>query len=149
MREVLRLLRREPGEDGLSQHALPEVDGLVSAARDVGQPVAAVVAAAHREPPDPAERTAVRVVREGLTNAVRHAPGADTRVLVEESGAELHVQVVTGEAAAAPTGLTTGGTGLAGLRERVALVGGRLDAGPTPAGGFLLDARLPRRAAPA
>ena len=149
MREVLRLLRHEPGEDGPARHALPEVEGLVAAARDVGQPVTAVVAAAHREPPDPAERTAVRVVREGLTNAVRHAPGAGTRVLVEDAGPELHVQVLTAEASTAPAGLTTGGTGLAGLRERVALVGGRLDAGPTPAGGFLLDARLPRRAAPA
>ncbi|WP_217614100.1 sensor histidine kinase [Cellulomonas sp. GbtcB1] len=149
MREVLRLLRRDPGEDGLARHALPEVEGLVAAARDVGQPVTAVVAAAHRDPPDPAERTAVRVVREGLTNAVRHAPGAGTRVLVEDAGPELHVQVLTTEARSVPTGLTTGGTGLAGLRERVALVGGRLDAGPTPAGGFLLDARLPRRATPA
>jgi signal transduction histidine kinase len=118
----------------------------VAAARDVGQPVEAVVAAAHREPPDPAERTAVRVVREGLTNAVRHAPGAGTRVLVEETGPELHVQVLTDEPRAAPSGLTTGGTGLLGLRERVGLLGGRLDAGPTPTGGFLLDARLPRRA---
>lgn len=149
MHEVLRLLRHDPGEDGLVRHALPEVEGLVAAARDVGQPVTAVVAAAHRDPPDPAERTAVRVVREGLTNAVRHAPGAGTRVLVEDAGPELHVQVLTTEAHAAPTGLTTGGTGLAGLRERVALVGGRLDAGPTPAGGFLLDARMPRRSAPA
>jgi len=149
MREVLRLLRRDPGEDGLARHALPEVEGLVAAARDVGQPVTAVVAAAHREPPDPAERTAVRVVREGLTNAVRHAPGAGTRVLVEDAGPELHVQVLTTAGRRAPTGLTTGGTGLAGLRERVALVGGRIDAGPTPTGGFLLDARLPRRAAPA
>lgn len=83
-----------------------------------------------------------RIVQEGLTNAVRHAPGARCTVTVIGSVDEVHVQVDdNGSVEGSATG--TGGVGLIGLRERVELLGGSLWAGPRPGGGFGLDATIP------
>ena len=93
-------------------------------------------------------QTAFRVVQEGLTNAIRHASGADVEVLVLGGRDELLVEVVNGPATG--DGLLAGagtGTGLTGLRERVGALGGELHAGPTAAGGWRLRARLRRVAA--
>ena len=96
--------------------------------------------------PAPLAEAAYRVVQEGLTNALRYAAGASVWVLVRGGPRALEVEV--GNAAAAGeadlSGLGTG-TGLRGLHERVGACGGTLDAGPTPDGGWLLSARLPRR----
>lgn len=147
MRDVLEVLQHPDDDaDGLARQSLDEVDDLVGEARGVGQPVVAVVTARRTAPPDRAERTAVRVVREGLTNAVRHAPAAPTRVLVEDVDEALHVRVENTAPQSPPTGLTTGGHGLQGLRERVQLVGGTLEAGPDDADGFVLDVHVPREA---
>ena len=89
------------------------------------------------------------VVREGLTNSLRHAPGAAVDVRLRGTASELVVEV---ENAASPAedptldGVGTG-TGVTGLRERVDACSGVLDAGPTPPGGWMLAARLPRRVA--
>jgi signal transduction histidine kinase len=93
--------------------------------------------------PDTAGRTAYRVVQEALTNAHTHAPGADVRVTVTgtaDSG--LAVEVVN----SAPTDLppaAVAGQGLDGLAERVDPSGGRLEHGPTDAGGWCVAAWLP------
>ncbi|BCL28932.1 sensor histidine kinase [Streptomyces aurantiacus] len=92
--------------------------------------------------------TAYRIVQEALANVVRHAPGAPTRVSVSvsENGELLTVLVVNEPPPEPPTGpLEVGGTGhgLVGMRERVRLVGGTLDTGPLPAGGFRVAAQLP------
>ncbi|MBF6054061.1 ATP-binding protein [Streptomyces eurocidicus] len=102
--------------------------------------------------PSMAARAAYRVVQEALTNAAKHAPGAEVTVDVEERPGETVVTVANGPApheyplpapgrAAAPHG----GTGLLGLRERVALAGGDFAAGPRD-GGFRVRARLPHTA---
>lgn len=122
-----------------------EVETLVAEARSAGQPVEAHVAVRPSSPPDLVDRTVVRVVGEGLTNAVRHAPGARTVVSVTPVPDGVAVAVDNDPPGRPPTGLTTGGYGLAGLRERVDLLGGTLEAGPTPAGGYRLRATLPRR----
>jgi signal transduction histidine kinase len=94
-------------------------------------------------------RTAYRMVREGLTNARKHAPGS--RVLVEVSYGESEVAVAVTNSPA-PGGPASAGAGLAGtgsglgldhLRQRVELIHGTLAAGPTPDDGFRLEARLP------
>jgi signal transduction histidine kinase len=96
----------------------------------------------------PAEigETAYRVVQEGLTNALRYAAGAAVVVRVAPDGDELSVLVENGPAGdeLALQGAGTG-NGLRGLRERVDACGGRLLAGPTDEGGWLVCARLPRR----
>jgi signal transduction histidine kinase len=98
----------------------------------------------------PAEvaRTACRVVQEGLTNALRYAAGAAVAVVVHGEREELLVSVANAPAARAVALAGTGtGNGLRGLRERVGAVGGTLDAGPTPEGGWRVAARMPRRVA--
>jgi signal transduction histidine kinase len=91
----------------------------------------------------PAAHVAFRVVQESLTNALRYAPGAPVRVLVNGSGRGLTVRVENDPSAAERPGLSGTGRGLVGLRERVQDLGGQLVAGPTPRGGWLVEATLP------
>jgi signal transduction histidine kinase len=91
-----------------------------------------------------AAHVAFRVVQEGLTNALRYAPGAAVRILVrgEADGRGLTVRVENDDSAGPLADVRGGGRGLAGLRERVAEVGGRFEAGPTPGGGWQIHAEL-------
>ncbi len=89
--------------------------------------------------------TAFRVVQEGLTNALRYAPGAPINVRISAEPAALDVSV-SNPAAATEARLNLGsGHGLTGLRERVAACGGILEAGPNGHGGWNVHARLPNR----
>jgi len=89
--------------------------------------------------------TVYRVVQEGLTNALKHAAGADVTVRVSADPERVYVEV-TDQGGRQRTGPGTG-FGLLGLRERVALYGGELHAGPVPTG-WRLAAQLPRRPSP-
>ncbi|WP_372448075.1 ATP-binding protein, partial [Streptomyces sioyaensis] len=85
------------------------------------------------------------MVRESLTNVHRYAAGAHVTVTVRHTGERVEVRVRNGAPPTRPP-LTTGlgsGRGLTGMRERVALLGGDLEAGPTPGGGFAVAAGLP------
>ena len=146
LRRLVRLLR-----GGVDQLAPPptlrDIPGLVDAARSVGTAVVLDrsgdrAAAGHddAEPSPPVATAAYRVVQEGLTNARRHAPGAAVRVTVTTTADEVRVVVADDGPARAAAGET--GTGLVGLRERVELLDGTLDAGRSPAG-FVLEARIP------
>jgi signal transduction histidine kinase len=91
------------------------------------------------------ELAGYRVVQESLTNAIRYAPGAAATVHLGYRADGVIVDVVDngpGQLTAAPAG-HGGGTGLAGLRERARLLGGRLEAGSRPEGGFAVRAFLP------
>jgi signal transduction histidine kinase len=90
------------------------------------------------------EEVAYRVVQEGLTNAIKHAPGSAVAVGLQVTGGALELEVRNG-GDAAPSSLagTGAGLGLRGMRERVEALGGKLDAGPDPSGGWRLRARLP------
>ncbi|MFB7291055.1 sensor histidine kinase [Actinacidiphila glaucinigra] len=95
--------------------------------------------------PPPVQHAAYRTVQEALTNVRKHAPGARTEVTVRLAADALHVAVrnaPVGEEGRGPA-LPSGGHGLTGLRERAAALGGTLDAGPEPDGGFLVRATLP------
>ncbi|MGW1275666.1 sensor histidine kinase [Streptomyces tsukubensis] len=95
-------------------------------------------------------RAVHRVVRESLTNVHRYAPEAHVTVAVTHTEDRVEIVVRNGRppvTADAPTGLGTG-RGLVGLRERVSLLGGALEAGPTPGGGFAVTARMPARPDP-
>ncbi|MEV0323757.1 sensor histidine kinase [Streptomyces sp. NPDC050658] len=95
--------------------------------------------------PEAVERTVYRTVQEGLTNVRKHAPGAPTTVTVDIGAETLHVHVRNGPPSGRmpKTDLPCGGHGILGLRERAALLGGRLTAGPTPDGGFVVRAEVP------
>ena len=92
-------------------------------------------------------RSAYRIIQESLTNAARHAPGARVDVTVHHDDLGVEVSVVNGPPSSAPPpGGDRLGRGLAGMRERVAVLGGWIEAGPRPDGGFSVRARLPRGA---
>jgi signal transduction histidine kinase len=88
-----------------------------------------------------ASHAAYRVVQEGLTNALRHAPGAEVLVVVRGEGRAVQVQVRSGAALELPSQpWAGGGRGLSGLRELVLALGGTFAAGPCADGGWLVEA---------
>ena len=86
---------------------------------------------------------AFRILQEAFTNALRHAPGAHVRAALRRTPGELQIEVVDDGNARSPASPDGGGYGLVGMRERVALYGGTLEAGPRPERGFAVVARLP------
>lgn len=147
LRDILGVLRAgvAEGDDPRPQPTLADVPRLVEECRDAGMRVVAG-ALPPGEPPAAVGRTAYRVVQEGLTNARKHAAGAEARVAVSGGrGAGLTVTVTTRPPVGRPAGpaVPGAGQGLAGLAERAALAGGRLDSGRTPSGDFRLCAELP------
>lgn len=93
--------------------------------------------------PAPVAHAAFRVVQEGLTNALRHAPGAAVQVLVRGAGRALTVSVANDRPAGASPGIVGTGQGLIGLRERIQHLGGSFAAGPAVDGGWAVEAQLP------
>jgi signal transduction histidine kinase len=97
--------------------------------------------------PADVELAAYRIVQESVTNVIRHAGTSSCQVLIDIQEDELAIDVTdsgSGPAGAASSGHGLGsGHGLAGMRERAALLGGDLTAGPRPEGGFRVTARLP------
>ncbi|WP_369253570.1 sensor histidine kinase [Geodermatophilus amargosae] len=91
--------------------------------------------------PDTLGLTVYRIVQQAVSNAAQHAPGAPVRVTVGRADGVLRVEVVNGPGRA--PGTPGAGTGLAGMRERAELHGGRLTAGPTPGAGYRVLAELP------
>jgi len=91
-----------------------------------------------------AAHAAFRVVQESLTNALRHAPGAEVRVLIrsEAGGRAVTVRVENDAATHSAPNLSGTGRGLIGLRERVLALGGTFSAGPAPAGGWRVEAQV-------
>jgi signal transduction histidine kinase len=150
---MLLSMLRAPAEDR-PQPTLGDVPALVEQSRLAGADITFTMTgddeAGEDDVPGQTGRHAYRIVQEALTNALKHAPGARVRVEVDvdrSRGLDLRVgndlvwdyPVRRGGAEAIPGA----GAGLAGLRERVQLVGGRLEHGPTPAGEFSLRAWLP------
>jgi signal transduction histidine kinase len=82
-------------------------------------------------------------VAEALTNALKHAPGAPVTVDIEATDSGLTVTVENGPAVGAGSGIPRGGTGLAGMLERVLAHGGQFEAGPTATGGWRVHAAMP------
>jgi signal transduction histidine kinase len=146
LREVIGVLRAPVGE--LPQPTLADVAQLVAESGRAGMRVA-LRDETSGAVPDLAGRTAYRVVQEALTNARKHAPGAEVVVhLAGSPGNGLTVEVrnqpVPGPAPGpGPANDPGAGQGLAGLAERVALASGRLEHGPTGGGGWRLAAWLP------
>ncbi|HEY6497067.1 MAG TPA: histidine kinase [Trebonia sp.] len=105
-------------------------------------PVRLRVDGPHRELPQGLALAAFRIVQEALTNTIKHAgPGASADVRLNYLTSALEVEVTDDGTGAGAPGLT--GHGLIGMRERAAMFGGTLAAGPRPAGGFRVLARLP------
>jgi signal transduction histidine kinase len=137
LREVIGVLRAPVGE--LPQPTFADLPILVEGSRKAGLPVDLHLDAPGALP-DHVGRTAYRIVQEGLTNALKHAPGEPVQISVKGApGNGLEVELRN----PAPNRRTGDGRGLLGLAERAALVEGRLEHGRTPDGDFRLFAWLP------
>jgi signal transduction histidine kinase len=146
MRSLLGVLRQDEPADRSPQPQLSDLPGLIAAARQAGVPVELSAAGGMDRVPASVAICAYRIVQESLSNAGQHAPGAAVRVALGQDGGTVLLQIVNGPAAQqgpAPDGSPHPGHGLAGMRERVALLGGSLTAGPAPDGGFVVSAVLP------
>ncbi|KRE30205.1 sensor histidine kinase [Agromyces sp. Soil535] len=144
--EMRRMLGVLTGPTDAAAERSPQPDvaaipGLVDGFRAARLPVRLTTSGAAIT--EPALQLAVyRIVQEGLTNALRHAADAQHVDVRIERGDEVVTVVVEDDATHPATQITGAGRGLAGLRERVALYGGTLDAGPRPGGGWRLQATL-------
>jgi signal transduction histidine kinase len=143
LRDVLGVLRSDPDRPEQPQPSLDRVPDLIADSRGSGLDVTLTDTLAG-EPPEVIGRTCYRIVQEGLTNAAKHAPGAQVQVTLEgTAGDELRVGVRNSAATTTGAQSPASGFGLLGLSERVALAGGTLDHRPAPGGGYRLTARLP------
>jgi signal transduction histidine kinase len=145
MRRLLGILRPD-GEDAdhSPQPSLDRLGALIARSRDAGLDVELRVEGRAGPLAPGVDLTAFRLVQEGLTNALKHGGRGRARVVLRWSADVLEVEVanrITDGPAA--HGLAGGGQGLVGMRERVALCGGELRAGPIGRG-FVVRARLPR-----
>ena len=142
VRRLLGAIRRDGGEVELApQQGLDGLDSLFEEVGRAGLPVRQHVDGDPFPLPRVIDLSAYRIVQEALTNALKHARASHADVTVRYHPGELEVEVVDdGAAAATVDGV---GYGLVGIRERVKIYGGEMNAGAAPGGGFKLTARLP------
>jgi signal transduction histidine kinase len=132
------------GRDGTSPGSLLELaDHLVDAVRVTGTELT-FRKAGHPVLSPAVAADALRIIQEGLTNSMKHAPGAPISVTLEATATGLNVDITNGPARSAPLELDGyGGAGLLGMTERATAHGGQLSAGPVPGGGWRVAASLP------
>lgn len=148
LRDLVGVLRNgtELGPRTLSPEQPGDPARLVEESRSVGVVTELAVDGDPAQVSPTVARTAYRLVQEALTNVRKHAPGASATVSLRYHPGGLDVSVGNTAASRRPDPALAGsgsGAGLAGLRQRVELVGGRFDAGPVPGGGFRVGAILP------
>jgi signal transduction histidine kinase len=142
MRRVVGVLRRPEEAPALApQPSLEHLDRLVESAREAGLAVDLHIEGEPVQLAAGLDLTAYRLVQEGLTNALKHARAQQAEVLVRYSDGRVEL-TVTDDGRGGGDG-DKGGHGLVGMRERVSVYGGELEAGPRPEGGYRLSAKLP------
>ncbi|MQY07131.1 sensor histidine kinase [Actinomadura macrotermitis] len=160
MRRLLSVLRADaqPEPESAPQPRLDRLSELIDQHRGAGGQVDLAVHGDPRALSTTVELSAYRIVQEALTNARRHAPGAEVKVdlmylpdrlevRVRDDGAAAPTMVLNRERPAARTAVLDdpagSGHGLVGMRERATMLGGRFSAGPATEGGFVVEAELP------
>lgn len=151
MRRVVTMLRDDDddgaesaGADRAPQPGLDGLPALVAATRAAGLEATLEVRGDPQPLPPGLELSGYRVVQEALTNVRRHAGASSVRVVVEHRPDELRIEVADdGAGRDAQAAAEGGGHGLVGMRERVTMYGGRVEAGLGATGGFVVRAALP------
>jgi signal transduction histidine kinase len=149
MRRLLGVLRKEDDQERPALTPQPSVrylDQLVAQVRKAGLPVELEVEGDPRPLASGVDLSAYRIVQEALTNSLKHAGPAHATVRVRYGADDVEVTVTDdgrGPEAGDGANGTASGHGLVGIRERVALYGGELEAGPRRGGGYTVRAKLP------
>ncbi len=171
LRATLRMLRSSEAAPREPAAGLDRLPTLVESSRAAGLPVEIVIHGDARSVPPAVDTAAFRIVQESLTNVIRHAGPARATVAVRHGDDRVEIEVIDDGRGGIPAGSGDvggsravdlngavrrdgaangngdapggGGHGLAGMRERVALLGGELDAGPRRDGGYRVWARIP------
>lgn len=149
LRHLLGVLRPDAERNGLGpQPGLADVPGLVDQFREAGLPVTLTIDGVPAEVSTGVDVSAYRIVQEALTNVLKHAgPSARTEVRLGGDDGAVLIEVL--DAGSGASALPGSGHGIVGMRERATLLGGSLDAGPRPGGGYRVFARLPTEEATA
>ena len=137
----------QANDDALSpQPGLSHVDSLAAQVTEAGLPVDVTVEGTPVALPSSVELSAYRIIQEALTNALKHAGPARASVKMRYAPDSLGLEITDDGQGVATDGVggePGGGRGLIGMRERVGLFGGELNAGPRPEGGFRVSASFP------
>jgi signal transduction histidine kinase len=144
MRRMLGVMRsgeEAPAAALAPQPGLQHLDRLIAQVEEAGLPVTLRVEGDRPDLSPGVDLSAYRIVQEGLTNALKHAKGAHAEVVVRYIDSSVELEIAD-NGPGAPSG-DGQGHGLVGMRERVALYGGTIEAGPRAGGGFVLRAELP------
>ena len=143
--DLRRLLGFLESDDASNLGGVSRIGDLVAQARHAGLPVEVQITGTARRLPSAVDLAAYRVIQEALTNALKHAAGARTQVVVAYEDAAVRVEVSDdGQPRIRhPLSASGAGQGLQGMRERVAMAGGELTTGPRPSGGWVVSARVP------
>ena len=142
LRATLDVYRSDDPAPRRPTPGIDQLDALVATTAESGLTVDLAITGERMDLPASVDRAAYRIVQESLTNVLRHAGPATATVRVRHEAGVVVVEVTDdGRGAAGPA--RKGGHGIAGMRERAAAVGGTVEAGPRPGGGFRVLARLP------
>jgi signal transduction histidine kinase len=143
LRRLLGILRTADEQLSIGpQPGLGSLAGLVDQLREAGLPVELAIEGEPVALAPGVDLAAFRIVQEALTNTLKHGGRTGARVVVRYSALDVELEIVD-DGAGVPVKLNGSGHGLIGMRERTALYGGRLDAGPRAGGGFAVRASLP------
>ena len=144
LNRLLGVLRKQSDAPLSPQPGLDQVEALVKTARDAGLEAMLKVMGDKRPLPAALDLTAYRIVQEAITNALKHAHASrlDVRIAYQPDALELTIRD-NGEGQSEAAVRASTGHGLIGMRERVALFGGELEAGSSAVGGFTVHSKLP------
>jgi signal transduction histidine kinase len=145
LRRLLGLLSDEDGRAPLApQPGVSEIAELIEQVRHAGLDVEMCVEGTPREVSAGVGVAAYRIVQEALTNVLKHAGGAPTRVVLRWAAAAIEIEILDqGSPHELDPRDPPAGRGLAGMRQRATMYGGKLDAGPAPDHGYMVRARIP------
>jgi signal transduction histidine kinase len=144
MRRMLDMLKGEDEEAALTpQPSIDELEGLLERARESGLDVNLKVEGERRRVQSSVDLSCFRIVQEALSNTIKHAHAEHANVRLRYGPEEVEVDVTDDGRGVRPRAVNGHGHGLVGMRERVAMLGGRLEAGYRADGGFEVRATLP------